>query len=144
MVSSKNKRTMMNLIWRRMKKRTTAKEKKTKKKVKWSVAKIKGLWWTSSGAEWKNAAHLVDRTANWCIGGCWFTLAPETGIMQLTVSFMTRHSLRIRRLGLTLYSWSVSVNNKFSQFCTVPAVASVPRQNQSDFALSGDTFVHHH
>jgi len=25
--------------------------------------------------EWKNAAHPVDRTANWCIGGCWFTLA---------------------------------------------------------------------
>jgi hypothetical protein len=23
----------------------------------------------------KNVAHPVDRTANWCIGGCWFTLA---------------------------------------------------------------------
>jgi hypothetical protein len=25
--------------------------------------------------KWKNAGHPVDRTANWCIGGCWFTLA---------------------------------------------------------------------
>jgi len=33
------------------------------------------LWWTPSGTEWKNAKHQVDRTANWCIGGCWFTLA---------------------------------------------------------------------
>ncbi len=23
----------------------------------------------------KNIAHPVDRTTNWCIGGCWFTLA---------------------------------------------------------------------
>jgi hypothetical protein len=23
----------------------------------------------------KNTTHLVDRMANWCIGGCWFTLA---------------------------------------------------------------------
>jgi hypothetical protein len=23
----------------------------------------------------KIARHPVDRTANWCIGGCWFTLA---------------------------------------------------------------------
>jgi hypothetical protein len=41
--------------------------------------KKKGLWWTASGAEWKNSAHPVDRTANWCIGGCWFTLADEGG-----------------------------------------------------------------
>jgi hypothetical protein len=23
----------------------------------------------------KNTAHPMDRTSNWCIGGCWFTLA---------------------------------------------------------------------
>jgi hypothetical protein len=28
-----------------------------------------------SDVEWKNVTHPVDRTANWCIGGCWFTLA---------------------------------------------------------------------
>jgi hypothetical protein len=26
-------------------------------------------------AEWKNTAHSVDKTANWCTGGCWFTMA---------------------------------------------------------------------
>ncbi len=26
------------------------------------------------GAEWKNAVHPVDKTTNWCIGGCWFII----------------------------------------------------------------------
>jgi hypothetical protein len=30
---------------------------------------------TGSGTGWRNTAHPVDRTANWCTGGCWFTLA---------------------------------------------------------------------
>jgi hypothetical protein len=25
----------------------------------------------------KNVAHPMDRTTNWCIGGCWFTLAKK-------------------------------------------------------------------
>ncbi len=33
-----------------------------------SSPKKKGLWWTPPGAEWKNAAHPVDK-ADWCIGG---------------------------------------------------------------------------
>jgi hypothetical protein len=49
--------------------------KNQKEKVQWSAAKRNGLSWTPSGAEWKNATHPVNRTANWCIGGCWFTLA---------------------------------------------------------------------
>jgi hypothetical protein len=49
-------------------------ETNKKKKVQWSAAKRNGLWRTPSAAEWKNAAHPVDRTAR-CIGGCWFTLA---------------------------------------------------------------------
>jgi hypothetical protein len=36
----------------------------------------------------KKATHPVDRTANWCIGGCWFTLAypgePSTFAMGLS------------------------------------------------------------
>jgi hypothetical protein len=28
----------------------------------------------------KNARHPVDRTANWCSGGCWFTLAQKAYI----------------------------------------------------------------
>ncbi len=53
-------------------------EPRKKKKVQWSAVKRNGLWWTPSGADWKNVAHPVDRTANWCIGGCWFTLAGNT------------------------------------------------------------------
>ncbi len=48
---------------------------KPKKKVQWLAMKWNGLWWTPFDVEWKNAAHLVDRMANWCIGGCWFILA---------------------------------------------------------------------
>jgi len=29
----------------------------------------------------KNTAHSVDRMANWCIGGCWFTLALHEGCL---------------------------------------------------------------
>jgi hypothetical protein len=33
----------------------------------------------------------------------------------------------------------------FFHFCTVATIlASIPRQNQTDFALSGETFVQHH
>jgi len=30
---------------------------------------------TGSGTRWRNATHPMDRTANWCTGECWFTLA---------------------------------------------------------------------
>jgi hypothetical protein len=53
-------------------------ELKKKKKEKGT------LWWTPSGAKWKNAPHPVDRTANWCIGGCWLTLPIcQLWVMQL-------------------------------------------------------------
>ncbi len=58
--------------------RSREKRPRTKiNKIQWSATKRNGLRWTPSGAEWKNATHLVDRTANWCIGGCWFTLAAK-------------------------------------------------------------------
>ncbi len=38
----------------------------TNNEKKWTVM-------NPSDVEWKNVAHPVDKTANWCIGGCWFT-----------------------------------------------------------------------
>jgi hypothetical protein len=32
---------------------------------------------------WKNAAHPMDRTANWCIGGCWFSLAVHFSLQHV-------------------------------------------------------------
>jgi hypothetical protein len=56
-------------LWGRVQEKNGHKAKKKKReKVQWSVAKKRGLWWTPSGVEWKNAAHPVDRTGNWCIG----------------------------------------------------------------------------
>jgi hypothetical protein len=59
-----------------------SKEKITKNKPKkkysgWSVVKRYGLWWTSFDAEWKNIAHPMDKTANWCNGGYSFILAHQ-------------------------------------------------------------------
>jgi len=46
----------------------------------------------------KNAAHPVDRTANWWIGGCCFTLAPKRGA-RLVPSYSTKavHSTDTRK-----------------------------------------------
>ncbi len=50
-------------------------QKKEKRKQKYSGQQQKEIDCDDpSRAEWKNATHPVDRTANWCIGGCWFTL----------------------------------------------------------------------
>ncbi len=70
--------------------RSKEKRPRTKKKIQWLAAKRNGLSWTPSGAEWKNARHPVDRTANWSIGGCWFTLALSMWLQ--TVKFTVKRS----------------------------------------------------
>jgi hypothetical protein len=61
-------------------------EKKRPKKGKLNVSSQKRLtmvqYWLMRGLKLdeKNAAHPIDRTANWCIGGCWFTLSPNSSI----------------------------------------------------------------
>jgi hypothetical protein len=63
--TQKQKSTMMNPIWRRM----------------------------------KTVAHPVDRTANWCIGGCWFTLAHIMGQAIPYIGTILEHSFLHSREG---------------------------------------------
>ncbi len=66
--------------------RFTTKRPKTnpqKKNLQWSATKRNELWWTPFDIEWKNTAHPVNRTANWCIGGCWFTLAGKALLIMV-------------------------------------------------------------
>jgi len=56
--------------------------------------KKKGLWWTPFGVEWKNAAHPVKRTANWCIGGWGFTLAQSPQPWNFGCDVQGREPLR--------------------------------------------------
>jgi hypothetical protein len=61
-------------------------EKKKAKKGKLNVSSQKRLtmvqYWLMRGLKLdeRNAAHPVDKTANWCIGGCWFILSPNSSI----------------------------------------------------------------
>ncbi len=50
--------------------KTRQEQKKRKKKYSGQQQKEIDCDEPPSGAEWKNATHPVDRTANWCIGGC--------------------------------------------------------------------------
>ncbi len=77
----------------------TTKNKPPKEKVQWSATKINGLWWTPSDVEWKNTAHPMDRMGNWCIGGCWFILAPQMyrrGLATITPSEQTLRKIAPR------------------------------------------------
>ncbi len=64
-------------------------------KKKWTV-------WTPFGAEWKNAAHPVDRTANWCIGGFWFTLGPGEDCTKLVRNFYSKYTNKAKFSSLEL------------------------------------------
>jgi hypothetical protein len=57
----------------------------------WSIAKKIKLWWTPFDVEWKNAAHLMDRTVNWCIGGCWFILAIQLNVQAALLQGLMLH-----------------------------------------------------
>jgi len=65
-------------VWGQVQGKNNQWQKKRKKKIQWSATKRNGLWWTPYSAEWKNAAHLMDKITNWCIGGYLFTLAEAT------------------------------------------------------------------
>ncbi len=59
--------------------------KVVRSKKKWTVMNL-------SHTEWKNADHPVDKTTNWCIGGCWFTLAHHQGPQLVKLPFYTINS----------------------------------------------------
>jgi hypothetical protein len=46
-----------------------------------------------SGTGWRNAAQRMDRTANWCTGGCWFTLAYKMTINYRDGTYKGRFSV---------------------------------------------------
>ncbi len=41
-----------------------------------------------SDAKWKNITHPLDKTTNWCIGGCWFTMATIANSHEVSFLFM--------------------------------------------------------
>jgi len=67
-------------------------EKKKKKEVQWSTAKREMDCMNTFDVKRKNTAHPVDRMANWCIGGFWFTLAPGEDCTKLVRNFYSKYT----------------------------------------------------
>jgi hypothetical protein len=56
--------------------RKNGQELKKKKKVQWAASKTMNCDQPHLAPNEKTQP-ILDRMANWCIGGCWFPLAPE-------------------------------------------------------------------
>ncbi len=93
------------------------------------------MWWTPSGTKWKDTTHPVDRTANWCIGGCWFTLAPN---FYLNMRLPNSHE----GSSLLLYGLYIrKLSNRMSQACYVLKISMCETFSwQWDF-IKGAKFV---
>jgi hypothetical protein len=105
-----------------------SKEKTTKnkppKKVQWSTVKRNGMWWTPYDVKWKNATHPMDRTANWCISACWFTLAH---FREPTLSTLGIHSIKTH--------WEIELVLKMKKLCIPLEEIEILSFNQGLFAL---------